>query len=121
MRCPDCHGKGKITVSRYRYNRLMDTKINCVKCKGTGEVADPPGNNSTPWPLDLIRSFTLLFRVKNEWRQRMVEVYQHPTNPGQVVSVGVPFTCADTAAIIAAEDRSGFPYPYGPSKVYLFK
>ena len=51
---------------------------------------------------------TLTFRGKfrNNWRQRWVEVYDHPTNPDKVVAFGLPFD--GRKEVICVEDRSEY-------------
>ena len=59
-------------------------------------------------------------RLRNDWRQRHVTVYDHPTDPDQVISVGVPFD--GSKPIVCEEPRSAYReviahYP----KLYVYK
>jgi hypothetical protein len=45
-------------------------------------------------------------RFKNNWRQRYVSLYPHPTDSLKVVSVGTPFDGSDP--IICEEQRSAY-------------
>jgi hypothetical protein len=59
--------------------------------------------NSTPFTLAEIENWPLLLTVKNNWRQRLVTVYSHPTDANSVVTVGKPFD--GSGPIICIERR----------------
>jgi hypothetical protein len=48
-------------------------------------------HNRTKYEPKEIQEFTLLKRVKNNWRERDIVLYQHPEDEGLVVSVGTSF------------------------------
>jgi hypothetical protein len=59
--------------------------------------------NNTALPLEEIKRLPLVGLCKNKWRMRDVEIYQHPTDPNSVYSVGVNFDKKKT--IICLESR----------------
>lgn len=61
-------------------------------------------HNRTAFSLDQIRGFPHLGRTVSEWRQRSIDLYQHPGEPEQVVSVGVTFDGAMT--VVAVEPKT---------------
>lgn len=44
--------------------------------------------NNTNWSLEDISRMPLLATMKNNWRQRLVRIYQHPKHQEYVISVG---------------------------------
>jgi hypothetical protein len=44
--------------------------------------------------------------LDNKWRQRRVTVYDHPTNPDMVISVGQPYD--NSEAIVCVEPREEY-------------
>ena len=100
MVCTVCKGKKKII------NYYPSVSYSCPTCKGKGKLPDPKGVNNTTFAIAQISSFEPIFTVHNEWRQREVTVYKHPTDENKVVSVGIPFGCGINSAIICEENVS---------------
>jgi hypothetical protein len=64
--------------------------------------------NSENITLETVKGKPVIGRLKNNWRQRDVTVYDHPTNPNMVVSVGVPFGSSEKDAVVCVEEREAF-------------
>lgn len=58
-------------------------------------------HNHTPFTIAEITAMPLMFTVQNNWRQRNVTVYEHPSDAGKVVSVGISF---DQRMVVIAEE-----------------
>ena len=63
-------------------------------------------HNCTPFTEEEIVAFSVLGHTRNSWRQRMIDLYAHPTDIDQLVSVGTTFD--GTMRVIAVEPRSSF-------------
>jgi hypothetical protein len=59
--------------------------------------------NRTPFALEDIAKMPLLGKTVNKWRQRNVNLHQHPHKPDFVVSVGESF---DGTLIVVADDET---------------
>jgi len=66
MSCGMCEGTGQVWGKR------------CILCKGTGQILKE---------ID-VQKFTLLHTFRNEWRQRQVYIYEHPTDTDKVITMG---------------------------------
>lgn len=62
--------------------------------------------NSENITIETIKGKPVIGLLKNNWRQRHVTIYDHPTNPEMVVSVGVPFN--NTEQIVCVEERTAY-------------
>lgn len=74
--------------------------------------------NSTPFTLDTIQTWPLLVTVKNNWRQRMVTVFPHPTDTTKVVTVGKPFNGTEPIICIESREDWGACIAKGGFQVY---
>jgi hypothetical protein len=61
----------------------------------------PKLSNGTKFSLENIEKFELLGHTVNNWRQRRINLYAHPTDPNLLISVGVAF---DRTAVIVCEE-----------------
>ena len=93
MKCPVCKGKARKPIRtqvEYRGKRVFVNKPNpCPNCKGRLTVADE--SNNTGFELATIETWPLLFTVRNNYRERTVTVYNHPTDTELLITVGKPF------------------------------
>ncbi len=65
--------------------------------------------NSELTLLQVKTKLKFLLGFNNNWRQRYVEVYEHPTDQARVISVGFPFgQLADH--VICDEERSAYDH-----------
>ena len=62
--------------------------------------------NHTSFSQSTIESFSYLGFTVSKWRQRNIKLYQHPTEPQTVISVGTTFD--NEMMVIAAEPKSGW-------------
>lgn len=62
--------------------------------------------NNTSFQLSEITSQEELFTVRNNYRQRTIKVYKHPTAVDNVISVGIPFGKTLDDAIICDEPKT---------------
>ncbi len=46
--------------------------------------------NHTPWTPAMVEGFKLIETHLSLWRERIVRLYEHPTEPDKVVSFGIP-------------------------------
>ena len=110
MKCPKCKGKPQKPIKskvEYRGRMVTVAKPNpCPNCEGRGTVSDP--SNNTGFELATIESWPLQFTVRNNWRCRMVSVYDHPTDTSKLITVGKPFDGGGPA--ICVEDRTAWSY-----------
>jgi hypothetical protein len=60
--------------------------------------------NNTSWTPDQIKGFGYIGRTVNKWRGRSVALYNHPSDPARVISIGVTFD--GDVVVIADESRS---------------
>lgn len=75
--------------------------------------AEPPMRGKPPAFGEHIGTF------RNEWRQRTVYIYNHPTDAGCVVTCGVPFAPIGAEWIWTTEPRATFAQYIGSfNKVY---
>lgn len=52
---------------------------------------DKPLSNCYDFKIEEVRTFSLLVKgIRSKWRSRTIDLYQHPTEPNTVVSVGYP-------------------------------
>lgn len=58
--------------------------------------------NRTEFTVDQIRGFKFIHAFTNNWRQRFVEIYQHPTNEERVLTIG---SNLDKSAQIVCEEH----------------
>lgn len=75
--------------------------------------------NSTPFELMEIETWPLLVTVRNEWRQRLVTVYSHPTEDTKVITVGKPFNGGEP--IICLESRDDWATCLAGTKFQVYK
>lgn len=73
-------------------------------------------NNTSFLPAQLSR-LPLLVTVKNNWRQRNVEIRQHPHNEDMVVSDGVTFD--GSMRVICEETKSAWSRELNSGKSFL--
>ena len=62
--------------------------------------------NRTQFHVAQFRGFPLLVTIKNNWRQRNVEVRQHPHDEGKVVTRGIAFD--GSLDLIVEEDKADY-------------
>lgn len=67
------------------------------------KVQQPEVFNRTGFTLESVRALPLLGRAVSKWRQRNIELYQHPTDENLVVSVGTTF---DGKMMVVADDET---------------
>ena len=58
-------------------------------------------NHTKFQPQNIIEHETLLKRVRNLWRQRDIELYQHPEKNDSVISIGITF---DKSMMVMVEE-----------------
>jgi hypothetical protein len=63
-------------------------------------------HNHTPWPYEDIQKFPYLGAMINNWRERNVALFAHPTDETLLVSVGITFDT--TMCVVAVEPRKAF-------------
>jgi len=63
-------------------------------------------HNNTTLTIEEVRALPYLGITSSKWRQRDIMLYQHPTLPDAVISVGVTFD--KTMQVIAAEPKSSW-------------
>lgn len=68
------------------------------------------GQNNTNYSYDEIVNNKNLFTVNNKWRQRTINVYEHPVDLNRVISVGIPYNCDISSAIISDDNRDEWNY-----------
>lgn len=80
----------------------------------------PLVHNNTPFTRQEIEQFVYLGFTKNNWRGRNVSLYQHPTEPDLLVSVGTTYDQRMT--VLAVEPKSSFKIALGYAahgKIYV--
>jgi hypothetical protein len=61
--------------------------------------------------LETIKDRPIIGKLRNNWRGRMVDVYDHPSDPSKVVSVGRPIDPKGPAEpIVCVESRADYYY-----------
>ena len=64
-------------------------------------------HNKTPWDeLTILDQFAYLGYMKNLWRQRDVCLYDHPSEPDQLVTIG--YAHDGSVRVIVVEPRSAY-------------
>lgn len=58
-------------------------------------------HNNTHYNIKTIKEFKKLAHCTNNWRKRYIDLYQHPTKPYSVISIGYSF---DNKTIVIAEE-----------------
>ena len=62
--------------------------------------------NYEGWTKEKVEKLELIGKLKNNWRQRYVNIYQHPYQIDKVISVGHPFD--GLKPIICVENKTAF-------------
>ena len=73
--------------------------------------------NQTPWTEEEIEGFPRILTIQNNWRGRMVYLYEHPTDPNSVVSRGVWFDSSNQNYCI--EKRQDFAFELSQGLKYV--
>lgn len=47
--------------------------------------------NNTSYPIEDIKKMEPIGKCRNNWRQRNITLYQHPTLPDRILSIGIHF------------------------------
>lgn len=68
------------------------------------------GQNNTKYSYDEIVNNKNLFTINNKWMQRTINVYEHPVDLKRVISVGIPYNCDVSSAIISDDNRDEWHY-----------
>lgn len=63
-------------------------------------------HNNTQWTVDEIRGFKFIHAFTNNWRQRFIEIYQHPTAENRVLTIGSNLD--KSAQIVCDEHRDDY-------------
>jgi hypothetical protein len=73
--------------------------------------------NQTSFTPEDVATMSLLVKIRNLWRQRVVYVYQHPTDPESVVSHGIAFD--ETWENYCVEPKSAFAFELSQGKLFV--
>ena len=65
-------------------------------------------HNNTTLPVEKILAMKVIGRIKNNWRERIVTIYQDPENNGKVYTIGLPFNISQP--LIVCYEPINFTY-----------
>ena len=91
--------------------------VSKIKADGSLEIKAQEIHNRTPFTADEIREFTVLKYVRNEWRQRNITLYQHPTEEDKIVSAGLSFD--QTQVVVCVETKEEWARELGAKGMYV--